>query len=459
MVKKVTIVGGGPGGYPAALTLAQRGVKVTLIERDKLGGTCLNRGCIPTKVLLHASNLMREIRSGKNFGIQTQKVTLDFLQLLRHRDQIVESLIKGIEKLFQIRGIQVLKGTGFFETSRRVKIKETGETVEADAVILATGSIPAPLNIQGGNGEGILNSDQVLSLKAVPASMIVIGAGYIGLEFAQIFHCLGSKVTVIEMENQVLPKEDSEVTTVLAEALRQQGITIITGAKLKEISGEEGHKVVHYSTREGKEGSLDAACIFVSVGRRPQIEGLNLSGGGVQAGNGTIIVAPSMETTSKGVYAIGDVIGGFMLAHVATAEGHTAVENILGNAQIMDYTAVPRCIYTYPEVASVGLTETEAKNRYGKIRVGSFPLQSSGKARIIEGGGFAKIITENRYKKIVGVHLVGPHVTELIAEATLGMNLECTSEEIAFSIHPHPTLSEALMEAALSIEGYKVHSA
>jgi dihydrolipoamide dehydrogenase len=453
MVKRVVIIGGGPGGYPAALMLAQRGVKVTVIESETLGGTCLNRGCIPTKVLLHAANIMREIRLGEQFGIQTGKVTLEFPRLLRHRDQIVGSLAKGIETLFQKRGIRVLKGTGVFETSRRVRIKETGEAVEADAVIVATGSMPAPLNIQGGNGEGILNSDQVLSLDAVPASMIVIGAGYIGLEFAQSFHCLGSRVNVIEMENHVLPKEDSEVAKALEEALRQEGISLVTGVKVKEISGKKGRKVVRYSTREEKEVTLEASCIVAAVGRRPRIEGLNLPGADVQVDNGRILVTPSMETRSKGVYAIGDVIGGFMLAHVATAEGHTAVENILGNAQIMDYTAVPRCMYTCPEVASVGLTEADAMKRYGRIRVGRVSLQASGKARITGGTGFAKIISEDRYKKVVGVHLVGPHVTEIIAEAVVGMNLECTSEEIAFSIHPHPTISEMMMEAAMGVEG------
>ncbi|MBW2057291.1 MAG: dihydrolipoyl dehydrogenase [Deltaproteobacteria bacterium] len=457
MSKRVVIIGGGPGGYPAALLLAQKGAKVTLIERDKLGGTCVNRGCIPTKVLLHAANLIREIRNAQEFGITARDVGLDFSRLRKRKDQVVGSLVSGVERLCEARKIRVIKGTGFFETPRRVRVRESGELIEGDAIVVATGSVPATVPIKGSDGVGVIDSNEALSIEKIPPSIVVIGAGYIGLEFAQIFHALGSGVTVLELLNQVLPNEDADVSGALARALNQEGIKIRTGATVRDISGIEGHKTVHYAV-QGKDYSIETSCVLMAVGRRSNTEGLALEKVGLKTENGRIVVDNQMKTTVPGIYAVGDVTGGSMLAHVATAEGLTAAENILGKSQPMNYTAVPRCIYTYPEAASVGMTEREAREAYGEILIGRFPLQATGKARILGGFGFAKLISEKKYKRIVGVHLVGPRVTDLIAEAGLAMNLECTAEEMAFTMHPHPTLSEILMESAMQIEGYRIHS-
>jgi dihydrolipoamide dehydrogenase len=457
MTKRVVIIGGGFGGYQAGLILAQKGANVTLIEKDNLGGTCLNRGCIPTKVLLHAANLVREVKEGQKFGITVRDIDLDFRQLMKHKDHVVESLVSGVERLCEARRILVIKGTGFFETPRRIRVKETGELVEGDAIIIATGSVPSTVPIKGIDGGEIINSDQALSMDKIPSSIVIIGGGYIGLEFAQIFHALGSEVTVLELLSQVLPNEDLDVATALATALMQEGIKIVTGADVKEISEKDGHKIVHFST-QSQNYSLEAVCLLIAVGRRSNTVGLRLEKVGVKTENDRIVVNNQMETTTSGIYAIGDVIGGVMLAHVATAEGHIASDNILGNhTQAMDYTATPRCIYTYPEAASVGLAESQAKEVYGEIVVGRFPLQATGKARILGGLGFAKVISEKKYGRIVGFHLVGPYVTDLIAEAALAMNLECTCEELAYTMHPHPTLSEAVMESAMVAEGYKIN--
>lgn len=458
MSKRVVIIGGGPGGYPAALVLAQKGANITLIERDRLGGTCLNKGCIPTKVLLHAASLMRQIRNGQESGIKARDVDLDFSQLRKHKDQVVGSLVSGVERLCEARRIRVIKGTGFFETPRKIRVRETGEPVEGDAIIVATGSVAATVPIKGSDGGGVVDSNQALAIERIPPSIVVIGAGYIGLEFAQIFHALGSEVTVLELLNQVLPNEDTDVAAALARALNQEGIKIHTGATVKEILGNEGRKIVHYAV-QGKDHSIETARVLMAVGRRPNSEGLGLEEIGVKTENGQIVVNNQMKTTVPVIYAVGDVIGGSMLAHVATAEGLAAAENILGKCEPMNYTAIPRCIYTYPEAASVGLTEREAREVYGEILVGRFPLQATAKARILGGFGFAKLISEKKYRRIVGVHLLGPHVTDLIAEAGLAINLECTAEEMAYTMHPHPTLSEVLMESAMDIEGRKIHSA
>jgi len=457
MSRKVTIIGGGPGGYPAALILAQQGTQVTLIEKDKLGGTCLNRGCIPTKVLLEASHVLRQIKTAQRMGIRVKEVDVDYSILRKHKDSVVEGLVKGVEKLCEARKIRVVKGTAVLETPQTIRIRESGEAVRGDAVILATGSVPAKIPVPGADGPGVINSDQALSLVQVPPSMVIIGAGYIGLEFAQIFHGLGAKVTVLEMLPLALPNEDKDVANELERSLKQEGIQILTEVTVKGISGEEGRKRVNYSAKS-QDHTLEAALVMLAVGRRPNIGGLGLEKAGVKTEKGGVAVNPFMETSTPGMYAIGDAIGGIMLAHVATAEGHTAADHILGNKHPLDYKAVPRCIYTHPEAASVGLTEAEAKKKYGEILVGRFPLQASGKARIVGGSGFAKVIAEKQYREIVGVHLVGPHATEMIAGAATAMNLECTGEELAHTIHPHPTISEMIMEAAMAVEGYKIHS-
>ncbi len=457
MGRKVTIIGGGPGGYPAAFILAQQGVQVTLIEKDKLGGTCLNRGCIPTKVLLEASHVLRQMKTAQRMGIRVKEVDVEYSILRKHKDSVVEGLVKGVEKLCEARKIRVVKGTGVLDTPQTIRIRESGEAVKGDAVILATGSVPAKISVPGIDGPGVINSDQALSLVQVPPSIVIIGAGYIGLEFAQIFHGLGAKATVLEMLPQALPNEDKDVAAELERALKQEGIQVVTEVKVQGISGEEGRKKVNY-TAKGQDYTLETALVMLAVGRRPNTEGVGLEKAGVKTDKARVVVNPFMETSASGIYAIGDAIGGIMLAHVATAEGHTAADHILGKRHPLDYRAVPRCIYTYPEAASVGLTETEAKKKYGEILVGRFPLQASGKARIVGGSGFAKVIAEKQYRGIVGVHLVGPHATEMIAEAAAVMNLECTGEELAHTIHPHPTISEMIMEAAMGVEGYKIHS-
>jgi dihydrolipoamide dehydrogenase len=455
MTKRVVIIGGGPGGYPTAFLLAQRGVKVTLIEKDKLGGTCLNRGCIPTKVLLRTANLLREIGVGQKIGAAARGVHLDFDQLRRHKDEVVDSFVSGVERLCERRKISVVRGTGFFETPRQIRIRETGELVEGDATIIATGSVPAQPPIKGAEGGMVLNSDQALSLERIPPSIVIIGGGYIGLEFAQILRSFGSEVTVLELLNRVLPQEDAEISAALNRALTEEGITIHTGVAVKEIVGGNERKVVRYAIQK-QAHSVEAVTVLVAVGRRCNTDEVGLERVGVKTENGRILVNQKMETTVPGIYAVGDAVGGSMLAHVATAEGRIAADNILADSeQAIDYTSVPRCIHTYPEVASVGLTETEAKEVHGEILVGRLPFQAMAKARILGGLGFAKMICEKKYGRIVGVDLIGAGVSELIYEA---MSLECTAEEMAYTMHPHPTLSELLMESAMAIQGYKIHS-
>lgn len=450
---KIIVIGGGPGGYPAAIKAAQMGAKVTLVENKVLGGTCLNKGCIPTKALLQSANLYRETKHFARYGIKAENVHLDFPQVMKRKAEVVSTLVKGLEGIVKGNGINLVKGTGTLADAKTVRVVETNEHLKADKVIIATGSVPMKIPIPGIDLPGVITSDEALFLEKLPKTMLVIGGGVIGIEFAQIFNRMGVKITVVEMLAQILPYEDTEMATKLEGMLKQEGIEIYTNTTVKTIAEKGNKKLVTFGDKE-----LLVDLVLVAVGRKPYTEGLGAEKLGIKIEKGAIVVNDYLETAVPDIYAVGDAIGNIMLAHVATAEGEHAAYNALGHAKKMSYKAVPRALYTSPELGSVGLTEKQAKEKYGDIKVGRFPLYGNGKALILdETGGMVKFIAEPKYGEVLGVHFLGPHGTEIIAEATLGMQLEATVEEFAHTIHAHPTVSESVMEAALDVEGIAIH--
>ena len=460
MAKSIVIIGGGPGGYVAAIRASQLGAQVTLIEKDTLGGTCLNRGCIPTKALLESANVLAEIRDAAVFGISAEKVSIDFSAVAKRKEAVVQQLVSGVNFLMKKNKIEVIKGTGTLIDSRTVGILETGDQINADNIIIATGSKPTTVPIKGIDEPGVITSDEALAMEKFPKSIIIIGGGVIGLEFAQIMHRMGSKVTIVEMMPQVLPTEDTEIANMLMDILKKEGMEIFTDVSVTSISGsQQGREVVSFTTGDGNNKQERVAeKVLLAVGRSPNTDDLGGDKLGLNVDNGKLVVNERMETNIPGIYAIGDVIGGLMLAHVAMEEGKCAVENILGNDCKIDYQTAPRCVYTSPAVACIGLTEAKAKQDYGNIKIGRFPFRANGKALILnETEGMVKIIADAQYGQILGVHILGPQATELIAEAVLGMRMEVTFEDAASTIHAHPTLSEAMMEAFLDVSGSRIH--
>jgi dihydrolipoamide dehydrogenase len=463
----VTVVGSGPGGYVAAIRAAQMGLKVAVVERDPAGcgGTCLLRGCIPTKALLHAADLYEDLINARELGIVAEKIAIDFPVLMARKQRIVQRLSKGIESyLFKKNKITLFKGEGRLEGPRTVVVK--GEKAEASlstkSVMLATGSRPRSLPGITLDGKSILTSDEILELKEIPKSLVVIGAGAVGMEFASLFARFGTTVTVIELLPRVLPLEDEDVS---AEALKILGksMTIHLGARteaaLKTASGVE----VAFRTANGESKTVTAELLLVAVGRGPVTDGLNLGSTKVQVEKGNVRVNDRMETAEPGVYAIGDVvtIDGKphpALAHVASAEGIGVAERLAGKkTEPVNYDRVPAATYCQPETASVGLTEAEAKRRGYDVKVGKFAFGNLAKPRIIgHDGGFVKVVAESRYDEVLGIHIIGPHATDLISEACLALNLEATTEALARTIHPHPTLPEAIMQAAEAVYGHAI---
>ncbi len=458
--RDVVIVGGGPAGYVGAIRAAQLGAAVTLVEENKLGGTCINCGCIPTKFLLHNVDLCRSINAAGKQGIATLGVELKGPALQARKNEIISSGVAGIRGLLRSGGVEVLGGRGRVAGPKRVEVQlPTGDkqTLAARKIIIATGSMPAKLAVPGADEPDVLNHEGLLSLPEAPESLVIIGGGVVGVEMATIFNRLGSKVTVVEMMPRLLPNVDAELVSVLEAAMRKEGIDVYTGARVAGIEGSAGNKTVVFSSG-GQAKSAKAQLVGVCVGQKPNIDDLGLAECGVVAEKGRIKVGPTMETSIHGVYAAGDVVGGAMLAHVAFAQGRVAAENASGKDSTFDGKAVPQCIYSSPEIASVGLTEEAAQSQGYQTRVGRFPFAANSMAAILgDTRGFVKVVADKDYGQVLGVHAVGGGASSLIAEATLAVRFEMTIDDLVQTVHAHPSLSEGLFEAVLDVTGETIH--
>lgn len=455
------IVGGGPAGYVGAVRAAQLGLKAALVEREKLGGTCLHVGCIPTKVLLHTAELLEEVRGGAEMGIQVSDLRLDYGALRRRMDRVVTLNFRGVEHLMRKNGVAVFPGDGrlLAPTQVRVAGADGSETVlEARHLLLATGSRPRSLPGVRIDNARVLDNVGALRLPTVPRSLAILGAGAVGTEFASLFAAFGTSVTLIEMMPAILPAEDEDASGVVAKELGRRGVAIRTGAAVTGVvPSEDG---VRITLRAGDaEDTIDAEYALVAVGRAPVVEGLGLETVGLATERGGIPVDPQMRTAVPTIFAAGDVIGGFLLAHVAYAEATVAVEAAAGrDTAPLDPMLMPRATYAIPQVASCGLTEREARERGHDVGVGRFPFTANARAAILgRREGLVKIVTDRRLGEILGIHMVGPEVTELLPEGVLGKSLEATVLEIGQAVHAHPTLSEAVKEAALAALGRAVH--
>lgn len=453
---RAAVIGGGPGGYVAAIRAAQLGGEVTLVNKGPLGGVCLNVGCIPTKVLLHTAKAFETARDGLAIGLRAENVSVDWPALMERKKAVIDTLVGGVETLMATNGITVLRGEGRLLSPKEVAVKgEDGSeaTVQADAVIIATGSEPVIPPVPGFDLEGIITSSEALSLEGLPESAVIVGGGVIGMEFAGLFSSLGVKVSVVEMLPEILPMFDSEVVAVLRGAFERKGVTFHTSSKVTSVKRSGGGLLVSAETPGGPV-LLEGEKVLLSVGRRPVTVGLGLEEAGVKVERGRIRTDKRMETSARGVYAVGDCTSPVMLAHVASREGEVAAENALGGAARMDYKTVPSAVYTSPEIASVGLSEKEALEKGYRVKVGRFPLMANGKSIILgESEGLVKFVVDEKYDEILGMHMAGPGATELIAEGALALRLEATVEEILTTVHGHPTVGEAVLEAAMAVRG------
>ncbi|MCC2327223.1 MULTISPECIES: dihydrolipoyl dehydrogenase [Bacillus] len=459
-MSKLVVIGGGPAGYVAAITAAQNGKDVILIDEADLGGTCLNVGCMPTKSLLESAEVHDIVRKANNYGVTLNKgsISIDWKQIQARKSQIVTQLVQGIQYLMKKNKIKVIQGKAKFETDHRVRVThgDKVDVVDGAQFIIATGSEPTELPFAPFDGQWILNSSHAMSLENIPKSLLIVGGGVIGCEFASIYSRLGTKVTIVEMAPQLLPGEDEDIAHILRDKLENDGVEIFTGAALKGLNNYKKQASFEY---EGSIQVVNPEIVLVSVGRKPRVQKLDLKKAGVQFSNKGISVNEHMQTNVSHIYAAGDVIGGIQLAHVAFHEGTTAALHMSGEDVKVNYHAVPRCIYTSPEIASVGLNEKDAREQYGDILIGEFPFTANGKALIIgEQTGKVKVIVEPKYQEIVGISIIGPRATELIGQGTVMIHTEVTADIMRDYIAAHPTLSEAIHEALLQAVGHAVHA-
>lgn len=455
------VIGSGPGGYVAAIRAAQLGLKVVCVEVEKLGGVCLNIGCIPTKTLLSSALLVNEMKAGERHGIRAQGLTFDLGPAQERSRKVAEQMNKGVAGLFKKNKVTHVQGYGRLTGAGNVEVDTQGKksNLHAKHVILASGSRPKDLPFLKIDEDRVISSTGALQLKRAPATLAVVGAGAVGMEFADVFNAYGSKVTVIEALDRVLPLEDRDCAKVVEKAFKKRGVDVFTGAQLEKAEVQKKSVNLTFKDTKGATRQLDVEQVLSAVGRSPNTEDLGLDRAGVMTERGFIVVDERLRTNVEGIYAIGDCAGHQQLAHKAAHEGIACVEHIVGQGHGgIDYNNVPNCTYCQPEVASVGVTEEQAKERGMDFQVGKFPWVGIGRA--VAAGhaeGFIKVIRDRRYSEILGAHIVGPHATELIAEFVLGRHLESTVEEMEKAIHPHPTLSEGVAEAALAALGRPIH--
>lgn len=458
---RIVIIGGGPGGYVAGIRAAQRGADVTVVEKDLLGGTCLNRGCIPTKALLGSVEALHKARSGGEFGFTVASdVTPDFARMMERKSAISTQLRDGIQALLKKNKVTLVQGEGRIVGPGAVQV-ETAEgavSLEADKIIVATGSEPARLPFFDFDQPTVLTSTSALELTSIPESLLIVGAGVIGCEFASVFSELGTKITMVEMMPQMLPLEDTRLAKQFQGIFKKKGIEVLLKTKVDGIA-EYAPDHITANIEGGRQ--ITAEKMLVSIGRQPNSKGIGLETVGVETdGRGYIVVNDKLETSAPNIYAIGDINGGIMLAHVASYEGLVAVENCLGGSVERDLKVVPSCIYTLPEIASIGLTEIQAKDEGFEPITGTFRLGASGKALAIgEAVGYIQIIADRNTDKVLGANMMGPHVTDLIHEIAVAVKNGLTVRQIGDTIHAHPTIGEALMEAAHDVHGESVHVA
>ena len=454
----IVIIGGGPGGYVAALKASMFDVEVTVIENYKVGGTCLNFGCIPTKSLLASANVLNTVLGAKDFGINIDgDISIDYQTVISRKDKVVDQLVKGVEFLLEKRKVELINGYGKLIDRNTVEVTKTDGTVDkikADKIILANGSKPVIPEIFPYDGKVVITSDDVRSLKDLPQSMLVVGGGVIGCEIGQFFRSMGTEVTIVEMADQLLINEDKDIVKQLVRQFKKDKIKMITGTSVVSCKVEEDKAVVELS--DGKK--IETQYVLVSVGRKANINGSGIEDIGIETKKGKVLVDKYLQTSTEGIYAVGDIIDTPFLAHVASKEGEVAVDNALGRTRELNYTAIPRCVYTEPEVASVGKTEKDLNSEEIPYRVGKFEFRGLGKAQTIgKFQGFVKVIV-GEDDRILGASIIGASATELLTELTLAVHLGLTVQQVGDVIHPHPSLSEGLIEALNDVNGEAIHS-
>ena len=461
---QVVVIGGGPGGYVCAIRLAQLGLKTACVEsRGSLGGTCLNVGCIPSKSLLNLSEEFHKVKNLSSKGIEVSEVKLNLEKLMKSKDKAVTILTKGVEFLLKKNKVTYFKGTGSIIGNNQVSVKSSDnkeEKIETKNIIVATGSDPVSLPGIKFDEEKIVSSTGALSLKEVPKKLVVVGGGYIGLEMGSVWSRLGSEVQVVEFLDHITPGMDKEISNEFQKLLKKQGINFNLKTKVESISKNNNGVTVNTTDESGNKNKFDCDVVLVSVGRKPNTNNLNLDKVGVEKDKkGRIKVNNNFQTNIKNIFAIGDVIEGPMLAHKAEEEGIAAAEIIAGQSGHVNYDTIPGVIYTSPEVASIGKTEEQLKEKKVDYKVGKFPFMANSRAKAIdEPEGFVKILADSKTDRVLGVHMIGPHAGELIAEMAVAMEFGASSEDIARTCHAHPTFSEAVKEAALSVDKRQIHS-